>query len=64
VPPFNDIRVRRALNLALDRTRIVNLRQHAGRPGDLPNPSPRDIRLPPILPVHQRPDRRRPLARA
>ena len=62
--PFNDVRVRQALNYAIDRAKIVAAVRRAGlRHPDLPADRARPARLPPLLPVHAAPPRRRRLER-
>ena len=62
--PFNSLLVRQALNDAINRATIVAALRRAGlRPPDLPGDRPRHPRLPPLLPLHAAPPRRRRLER-
>ena len=60
--PFNDVRVRRAINYAIDRAKVARL---LGKlpPAHLPDTAPLPPRLPTLLPLHDRPQRGRGLAR-
>ena len=64
-PPFNDVRVRQALNYALDRNAIVRL--HGGPTLAVPTCQVLPPLIPgyrPSLPVHAQPDRERRVDRA
>src|SRR5262249_16503182 len=60
IPPFNQLRVRQALNLALDRPHIVS----SSRRPPAAHPAPAPARPPAPRPLPRAPPPRRPLARA
>jgi YVTN family beta-propeller protein len=64
VPPFNDVRVRRALNYAIDRNALASLYGGRSGPPHLPGAATGTARPPAVLPIHAEPKNRRRIHRS